>query len=208
MRLFCGIGLPSLPASLLGLTPIGLDRRGRAALDALMRTLILLRHAKSGWDGPELSDHERPLAKRGTKDAPAIGAWMSKHGLVPDVVLCSGAVRTRATLALVLSAMDGTSPQITFEEGLYLADPQDIVELVRKVPASASVVLVVGHNPGLHMLALSLAGGGSRKALSALAEKMPTCGVAVLEHEGVDWAALAYGSCRLSSFVTPKQLDC
>lgn len=171
-----------------------------------MRTLLLLRHAKSSWDDPDLSDHERPLNKRGTTDAPRIGGWMRDNGLMPEAVLCSGAVRARATLALVLADLKGTAPAITYDESLYLAEPEAILDRIRKVPADVGTLLVVGHNPGLQMLALSLAGGGDRKALAALAEKLPTAGLAVLELDGASWTPIAYGGCRLRSFVTPKRL--
>lgn len=167
---------------------------------------MLLRHAKSSWDDPELSDHERTLTKRGTTDAPRVGGWMRDNGLVPQAVLCSGAVRARATLTLVLAALAGAAPAIAYDEALYLAEPGGILARIGKVPAGVETLLVVGHNPGLQMLALSLAGGSDRKALAALAEKLPTAGLVVLEHDGAGWTPIPFGSCRLRSFVTPKRL--
>jgi phosphohistidine phosphatase len=171
-----------------------------------MLTLSLLRHAKSSWDDTELEDHERPLAKRGTKDAPRIGKFMAAEELRPDLVLCSGAVRTRATLTLVLAELPGEPPEIVYDDALYLAAPPGLLGRLAKVKASASHVLMVGHNPGLHALALMLTGSGERKALAGLAGKFPAGALAVIEFDAGSWQALKSGSGRLSLFMTPRRL--
>ncbi len=170
-----------------------------------MRTLLLLRHAKSSWDDPELDDHERPLNKRGTRDATRMGELISELGLAPDAVLCSDAVRTRATLALVLAAVGERPSRIQIEPRLYLAEPQAIMELVRAVPADCRRVLVVAHNPGIHALALGLTGSGDRKALSALAIKYPTAGLAVIDLDAEGWRDVRPGSGALRLFTSPKE---
>ncbi|HXF54451.1 MAG TPA: histidine phosphatase family protein [Hyphomicrobiaceae bacterium] len=171
-----------------------------------MLTLSLLRHAKSSWSDPELDDHERPLAKRGIKDAPRIGRFMAAAKLVPDLVLCSGAVRTRATLTLVLAELPHTPAEILYEEDLYLAAPAAMLARLSKVKLPARHVLMVGHNPGLQALALELTGEGARKGLAGLAGKFPTGALAVIDFDLGSWSALRAASGRLRLFVTPRRL--
>jgi len=171
-----------------------------------MLTLSLLRHAKSSWSEPELDDHERPLAKRGIKDAPRIGRFMAAEKLLPDLVLCSGAVRTRATLTLVLAELPNTQAEIFFEDELYLAGPAEMFARLTKVKPPARHVLIVGHNPGLQALALELTGEGKRKGLAGLAGKFPTGALAVIDFEVGSWSALRAASGRLRLFVTPRRL--
>lgn len=171
-----------------------------------MRTLLLLRHAKSGWDDPQLGDHERPLAKRGARDAARIGDYLAKHDLVPDLVLCSDAVRTRATLTIVLSRVEGAAPRIVYDRRLYLAEPDAIVAALAEVDAATDRVMVIGHNPGMHALALGLTGSGAGKALAQLALKYPTAGLAVIDFDADGWDRLAAGKGTLRAFVTPKGL--
>src|SRR4051794_15180753 len=100
-----------------------------------MRTLLLLRHAKSNWDATGLDDHERPLNKRGVRDAPVMGSYIEAEGLRPELVLCSDAVRARATLTLVLQALGPPAPEVRYEPRLYLAEPAAIVEVLLHVEA-------------------------------------------------------------------------
>ncbi|MHA1180671.1 MAG: SixA phosphatase family protein, partial [Alphaproteobacteria bacterium] len=100
-----------------------------------MLTLSLLRHAKSSWDEPGLSDHERPLAKRGQKAAPKVGAALAGMGVQPDLVLCSSAARTRETLSLVLQKFPAPPPQVVYEESIYMATPAALLMRIRSVEA-------------------------------------------------------------------------
>ena len=122
-----------------------------------MLTLSLLRHAKSSWKDPTIPDHDRPLNARGKTEAPLMGKAVAKHGLAPDLVLCSTARRTRDTLELVLPELK-KEPKIVYEDGLYHGTPQEMLDLLRQVPPSASQVLLVGHNPELQSFALDLIG--------------------------------------------------
>lgn len=171
-----------------------------------MRTLILLRHAKSSWDDPGLSDHERPLNRRGTRDAPRMGDVLAGEGLLPDLVLCSDAVRARGTLALVLSRLPDARPRVVYAPELYLADPAMLLRRIAQVEAGVQRLLVVGHNPGLHALALGLTGSGSTKALAMLAAKLPTAGLVVIDFEAASWAGVEPGHGRLRLFTAPKLL--
>ena len=172
-----------------------------------MLTLSLLRHAKSSWDDPALGDHERPLAKRGTRDAPRIGALMLAQGIVPDLILCSGALRARATLTLVSAQLDGARPQIVHDDALYLAEPSALLQRLGEIEPSMQHVLLVGHNPGMHALALELTGAGERRELARLALGFPTAALGVLDFELSGWDTVAAGLGRLRLFVTPKLID-
>ena len=171
-----------------------------------MLTLALLRHAKSSWNDPELEDRARPLTKRGVKAAPLMARTLLKVGVKPDLILCSTAVRTRATLALMLAELKGSAPTVAYDDSLYLADPQTILSMLKEVPKETRTVLVVGHNPGLHELALELTGRGERKLVGALAREFPTAALAVLTFEGEDWSEISAASGTLLHFVTPRRL--
>jgi phosphohistidine phosphatase len=118
------------------------------------RRLILLRHAKSDW--PDVPDRDRPLAKRGRRDAPRIGRWLHEHGYQPDVVVVSDAARTRQTWDLVAPELGG-SPAVRFEPRAYAASALSLLYLVQELPGRYRSALLIGHNPGLSDLATSLA---------------------------------------------------
>lgn len=171
-----------------------------------MRTLSILRHAKSNWDDPDLSDHERPLSKRGTKAAAEIGRYIAGRGGRPEFIISSDAVRTRATVSLILTELHSPPPEVVYDENLYLASPSTLVERLRKVKSGHGHVMLVGHNPGLHALALSLTGSGDRKALQRMAMKFPTAALAIVSFEGDDWSAIKPASGTLEAFITPREL--
>lgn len=174
-----------------------------------MLTLLLLRHAKSSWDYPALADYDRPLAKRGQKAAPRMGAEIAALGLRPDLVLCSPAVRTRETLALVLPALGSPPPEVVYDDAIYMAPPTALLKLLRKLPAgpaAPTTVMVVGHTPGLEELAELLVGGGDEDAQETMAEKYPTGALAVLTFDAQTWSNVGPGAGMLSRFITPAGL--
>ena len=122
-----------------------------------MKTLLVLRHAKSSWNNPALDDHERPLNKRGRRVAPRIGELVRQYGLIPDVVLSSDAVRARLTAEAVAEAARYAG-EILLDPRLYLASPADIRSLLATVRENAETVMIVGHNPGLEKLVEQLTG--------------------------------------------------
>jgi phosphohistidine phosphatase len=122
-----------------------------------MKTLLVLRHAKSSWNDPTRDDHERPLNTRGLRDAPRMGELMRGHGLLPDVVISSDAVRARLT-AVAVAKSARYAGEILLDPRLYLADPADILSLLRTVRENAETVMIVGHNPGLEDLLEHLTG--------------------------------------------------
>jgi phosphohistidine phosphatase len=122
-----------------------------------MKTLLVLRHAKSSWDDPALEDHERPLNKRGQRDAPRMGELVREIGLIPALVLSSDAVRARLTAEAVAEAAHYAG-EILLHPHLYLASPADILSLLPTVRENAETVMIVGHNPGLEQLVEQLTG--------------------------------------------------
>ncbi len=170
-----------------------------------MLTLSLLRHAKSSWTNPTLPDRERPLAKRGQADAPIMGKAMAEHGIDPELVLCSSARRTRDTLALVLPELK-VEPKIIYEDALYHATPATMLEIVRAIKPGPSQVMLVGHNPEIHALALDLIGSGPKHFRERLREKYPTAGLAVINFASGQWSNIAVNSGTLTLFLTPREL--
>ena len=134
-----------------------------------MKTLLVLRHAKSSWSDPTVDDHDRPLNARGTRDAPRMGLLIRELHLTPDVIISSDAVRARVTAAAVAEAL-GFGEEIRRERRLYLASPSDIVAVVRTVPAPATIAMIVGHNPGLEELVERLSGESNELPTAALAQ--------------------------------------
>lgn len=168
------------------------------------RRLVLLRHAKSAWpDG--VPDHDRPLAPRGRRDAPAAGRWLRKSGLVPDRVMCSTAQRARETWQLAEEKLDA-HPQSVFERRVYGATSAELLDLARHAPAGVRTLLIVGHDPAMQELTLDLAGtqpgDEGLEAVSRVRAKFPTAAIAVLAVTGT-WPKLAYGQARLADFATP-----
>jgi len=134
-----------------------------------MKTLLVLRHAKSSWSDPALDDHERPLNARGRRDAPRMGALVREHGLIPDVVISSDAVRARLTAEAVVEAAR-YGGEIRLDPRLYLAGPADILSVLRSVGENAETVMIVGHNPGLEELVAHLTGEWQDLPTTALAQ--------------------------------------
>lgn len=163
-----------------------------------MRRLHLLRHAKSSWDETDLADRDRPLAPRGRKAAARIAEHLASEEIAPELVLCSAALRTRETLAALLPVLAG-DVEIQLEESLYGAGVEQVLARVRETGDAVSAVLVIGHNPTLHELALFLTG-----RLDAL-ERFPTGALASLAFGG-PWAELGEGGAELESLVVPREL--
>ena len=168
----------------------------------LTRRLVLLRHAKSDW--PDVADHERPLAKRGRRDAPVVGRWLGRSGYVPDAVVCSTARRARETWELTAAgladAVRGAAPPVRYEPRVYEATVLGLLMLVREFPDDQHTVLMVGHNPGLAELAVGLTAPPPEPPSA-----FPTAAVAVLGIAG-DWAAAGPGEARLLAFAVPADM--
>ena len=168
-----------------------------------MRTLHLLRHAKSSWDDSALPDRDRPLAPRGLRAAAAMRDHMAAAGLHVDLVLVSPALRARQTWEAVAAGV--VAGHVRTEATIYEASATELLRLVHGVDGELGSVLLVGHNPGFHDLALTLAGAGEHEALTALRSKYPTGALASLEFDQ-EWSSIGAGAARLVSFVRPRDL--
>ena len=175
-----------------------------------MRRLMLLRHAKTETDAPSGRDQDRRLDDRGHKDAAEIGDWMASHPPFPEAVLVSHAVRARQTWDIAWESMKDrvAAPQVEILPELYLADPAQILETVRTatIPANPRRLMLVGHNPGMHEAALMLMGSGDPAGARAIADNLPTAGLAILDFDVKDWGDVAYRRGKLVLFTSPKLL--
>lgn len=167
-----------------------------------MKRLILLRHAKSDYPSG-VRDHERPLAPRGVKAARAIGATFVRLGYHPDLVLVSSAERTRETWARARAAAPGL-PEGRRDPRLYEASLHGLVNIVRETPAEVRTLLLVGHNPGLEMLAAELVGAGDAALRQRMGSKYPTGGLAAIDFAVEDWRDVGRGLGTLVGFHTPR----
>ncbi|CAL9381273.1 SixA phosphatase family protein [Streptomyces sp. NPDC057837] len=167
-----------------------------------LRRLVVLRHAKSAWP-VDVADHERPLAPRGRRDAPAAGRALAAADCLPDLALCSTAVRARRTWELA-SAEWGTPPPVRHDRRLYAAGPAGLLTVVRETPAEVETLLLIGHNPGLEELVLALAGDGLDDTLERVRTKFPTSAIAVLSWRGTAWRDLGPGAALLTSVTVPR----
>ena len=171
-----------------------------------MLTLCLLRHAKSSWEDASIQDFDRPLAPRGEEAAPRMAAYMAAEGIEPKLILCSPATRARQTLALVLPKLAG-DPSVEFEDGLYLASSSSLLARIRKVRANIQDLMLVGHDPGMHGLAVELSGQGRPEDLRRLASKFPTAGLAVISFRMGQWSQVKPKAGRLDTFTSPRRLS-
>ncbi len=170
-----------------------------------MLTLILLRHAKSNWNNPSLPDRDRPLATRGVNDAPLMGKAMAERGIDPELVLCSSARRTRDTLDLVLPELR-VEPKVVYEDALYHAAPETMLDLLQETPPGVGRVMLVGHNPEIQALGLDLVGSGPKPYRERLMTKYPTAGLAVINFEAGLWKNVTVNSGKLNLFLSPRDL--
>src|SRR3954451_8640291 len=174
-----------------------------------MRRLMLLRHAKTENDAPSGRDQDRRLDDRGRKDAAEIGGWVAAHPPFPDLVVVFTAVRSEQTWDIVADAISGAGPrpEVRLTAELYGADPSDLLRIIHTAASEdPKRLLLVGHNPGLHELAFALTGSGSTEARRALADNLPTSGLAVIDFDVDDWDDVSFRRGRLELFVSPKLL--
>ncbi|MFY9607046.1 MAG: histidine phosphatase family protein [Blastocatellia bacterium] len=161
-----------------------------------MKTILLLRHAKSSWDQPSLRDFDRPLAARGKRDAPRMGKALRKRIPHPELIISSPAARTRATIKAI-AASARFEAEIQFEESVYGASSAELIKLIRRLPREKASAMIVGHNPGLEDLVARLIGNP---------ERMPTAALACVEFQIDRWEDVEDGEGKLAWLLTPKQL--
>jgi len=174
-----------------------------------MRRLMLLRHAKTESEAPSGRDQDRRLDERGQYDAAEIGGWIGRHPPFPDSVMVSPAARARQTWELASETMKQHMPLPHVETiaDLYGADPTQLLQIVRMASATdPQRLMLVGHNPGMHELALALAGSGDAKGRQALADNLPTSGLVIFDFAVDDWNDVGFRRGKLMLFVSPKLL--
>ena len=172
-----------------------------------VKTILLLRHAKSAWNTPHQNDHDRPLNDRGERAARTMAEHLAARAPRPSLILCSTATRTRQTLAPLVKVLADPTPPISLEKRLYLASEEELLERLQALPEQTATVLLIGHNEGIGQLAASLAARGPNEALASLREKYPTGALATLRLPSGPWSTLAPGTCELLAFVRPRDLD-
>jgi phosphohistidine phosphatase len=179
------------------------DATRRCRHGHMVRTVVLLRHGKSSWSDSTLADIDRPLAPRGERASRKLAKYIRRKRIQPALVLCSPSLRTRQTLEAVEASL-GKRCVVEVVPQLYVASEQELLEQLQALPESVSSVMVIGHNPGLHNLALVLASRGAD--LTHLEEKFPTGALATLVVRTEGWAALGPCTAELVDYVVPRQL--
>jgi phosphohistidine phosphatase len=172
-----------------------------------MKRLFLMRHAKSDWAaGSDVADFERPLSRRGHRAAPVMGRYMRRHKLIPALTLCSTARRAIETWEGLAPQLKTSAPMMSSKQ-LYLAAPGEILKQIQGLTDDMESAMIIGHNPGLHSLALRLTGRGDAESRHRLATKYPTGALVILDFPVAHWRDLAAGEGELSRFVAPRHLD-
>lgn len=162
-----------------------------------MKTLLLLRHAKSSWKNPGLRDFDRPLNQRGLEAAPLIGRLMKERKIKPYMIISSPAVRAKMTAALVIENAGLEVELLRYDERIYEADVQTLLKVVSEIEDAARTVVLVGHNPGFQELL---------RALTGEEHDFPTAALAEVSLQADKWSAVEQGGGRLEWIVTPKSL--
>ncbi|QMW24681.1 SixA phosphatase family protein [Sandaracinobacteroides saxicola] len=171
-----------------------------------MRTLSLLRHAKSSWDDPVETDFDRPLNGRGRRAAVRMGRYLRDEGLAFDRIIASPALRIRQTIEGLEEGLGGRL-QVTFDRRIYMASAVTLFDLVQAESDATGRLLLVGHNPGLEDLALIATPEDDAPLRAEAYKKYPTATLAEIVFEGARWAEAAEGKGRLTRFVRPRDLD-
>lgn len=172
----------------------------------MQKKLYILRHAKTEPGHAHQDDHSRRLVERGVEAAQITGAYLYRQGVKPAKILCSDAVRTHETWAQIETIYPAPL-NVEFTRKLYMASANEILGILARLPSQIDSVMVIGHNPGMHQLAIKLAKEGDEELLDLLHLKYPTCALTSLSFGDVSWEEIAQdGHGRLEDFVTPKML--
>ena len=176
----------------------------------MTKTLCLLRHTKALDAGPAdpSKDHARGLALRGQKDGKSLAMFFAAEDIHVDRIYCSTAKRTRQTFDLIRTGLE--KPPVSFQDSLYLAPCDELIAFMQTIPEPIKSAMIIGHNPGLHDLALMLIGRSGKnqaKMLDKLRTKLPTGGLCTLSFELAAWEKIGAGLATLTRFVRPRDLD-
>ncbi|WP_366654562.1 histidine phosphatase family protein [Fodinicurvata sp. EGI_FJ10296] len=170
-----------------------------------MKELFLLRHCKSSWDDPDIPDHDRPLTDRGRQAAGVMGRYLLGRDMLPELILCSTAVRTTETMR-ILTAEWPCTPPTEIEADLYLTGRHALLSRIARVNDNIRRVLAISHNPDVAQLALSLGRDGDSALVKSMEAKFPTGALAQIDLSIDRWADLPTAIGTLRQFVTPKSL--
>jgi phosphohistidine phosphatase len=171
-----------------------------------LKQILLLRHAKSSWADPLTRDYARTLNERGKNAAYVMGRLLDRLKLVPELILCSGAVRTRETYEGLGQFVQGIP--VEFTDAIYEATVDRLLKVLQAVDEKYGVVMMIGHNPGMENLTkLLTCGAGNAKAQVRLEEKFPTGALAVLKPDSLTWTGLGQATCTLEAFFRPADQD-
>lgn len=166
-----------------------------------MKQILLMRHAKSSWENPDLKDFDRPLAKRGLNDAPRMGKYLREIKYKPAMVISSPAQRAKETTQLSMEAAKVDDEQISWNEDLYFGSARDYVLAIQSAPDEYERIMLVGHNPLMESTTGVLAGGQDKTAV-----RMPTAAIVCLESFANTWKSIAPGTCQIKWMMIPKVL--
>lgn len=166
-------------------------------MDIEMRTVCFVRHAKSSWDDPTLDDIDRPLNKRGKRDAPVMARRMREAGIIPDLIVTSPAKRARKTAKFFQAEFELPATQFIVELSLYDASPDDVVTVIRHLDNASRTVFLFGHNPTMTFLANRFPG--------VRIDNVPTCGIFQVKSMAPTWDAWTPETCTFIGFYYPKQ---
>ena len=164
-----------------------------------MRTLFLIRHAKSSWDNPGLRDFNRPLNERGQREAPMMAQMLANLGVQPDLLVSSPAKRALTTALFFAAQFDIADEQVLREQNIYEADPTDILKIISSLPDSARVVCLFGHNPTFTDVANLFS--------DDFIDNVPTCGIVQIETEAETWKNMYEGNSRVKACYFPKEVN-
>ncbi|MBL7974654.1 MAG: histidine phosphatase family protein [Candidatus Kapabacteria bacterium] len=164
-----------------------------------MKTLYIIRHAKSDWDDPQASDYERTLNKRGLRDAPFMGKYLAGQGVKPDVLLASTAPRAFTTAQLIAKELQYPEDDIVGKRELYLSDEKTLLKNINALPDSGVTAMVVAHNPGVSNFVNYLTG--------EFMSHLPTCGIVRIDFKATTWAEVGRGTGTLISYDYPKKFE-
>ncbi|MCK4559446.1 MAG: histidine phosphatase family protein [Calditrichia bacterium] len=163
-----------------------------------MKTLYLVRHAKSSWKFPELDDFERPLNKRGKRDAPAMGRLLKDKDIMPDIIISSPAVRASMTTKIISDILSYTLSRVKYSDEIYEADTTSLLKVVSRVDDKFNSTMLIGHNPGMTYFANMLA--------NARIDNIPTCGIFCTELDISSWQEISENCGTFKFFKSPKNL--
>ena len=163
-----------------------------------MKTLLLMRHAKSSWDDDRLPDHKRPLNDRGRRDVPTIGDRLSGRDLFPDMILSSSAERARITASIIAPYLNLPASRVAVTDDLYMANPDIFLSIVQLTDSNVDTLMLVAHNPGITQFAASLTD-------DAGIDHMPTASVFVVRFDVTAWHEVETGTGRYVAFEYPKK---